>query len=263
MGSKLRASEGLRLNEIFTTVQGEGPNVGKLTQFIRFAGCNLTCPGWGVKTTLPSGKEVVGCDTPHAVFPELYKNDPVLTPEQVIERLRPEDEVPHLCITGGEPLLQPYGPLNTFFEALVDHRDYTVDLFTNGTFLLGRVPFFGQKNVFRSKVTVVMDYKLRGSGESGKFLTENLEYLIATDAVKFVVKDRTDFDEAVDAVNRFYEGSSWIRQTWLPQWMVGPVWGLMDPVELIEWTIKSGINFRLNLQTHKFVDIDEAERSWK
>ncbi len=59
----------LKISEIFCTIQGEGPNVGKPTTFIRCGGCNLRCPGWG-STTLPSGEVVGSCDTPYAVFPE-------------------------------------------------------------------------------------------------------------------------------------------------------------------------------------------------
>lgn len=45
------------LVEMFSSVQGEGPNVGESTLFIRFAGCDLRC-SW--------------CDSPHTWKPSAY-----------------------------------------------------------------------------------------------------------------------------------------------------------------------------------------------
>src|SRR5690606_41011242 len=55
-------------------------------------------------------------------------------------------------------------------------------------------------------VTVVMDFKLPGSGEFGSFNFDNLQWLQEKDAVKFVVKDRHDFETAVDLLNADHFG---------------------------------------------------------
>jgi len=95
------------LVEIFSSVQGEGPELGTSTLFVRFAECDLRC-AW--------------CDTPHswrrgprcrfevaagsARFEERENPVPIETLVAACERL----ELPRhrwLSLTGGEPLLQP------------------------------------------------------------------------------------------------------------------------------------------------------------
>jgi 7-carboxy-7-deazaguanine synthase len=80
---------GLRLNERFVSVQGEGTLAGVPSSFVRVAGCNLRC-SW--------------CDTPHTSW----------RPEGETVEL---DEIVgwcaegprHVVVTGGEPLL--FGPV--------------------------------------------------------------------------------------------------------------------------------------------------------
>lgn len=92
---------------MFSSVQGEGPEVGRRTLFIRFAGCNLRC-AW--------------CDTPHswhAAPHALLQRAPGAGFQKVANPLPLADvlsaasgllrAVPHefVSFTGGEPLLQP------------------------------------------------------------------------------------------------------------------------------------------------------------
>ena len=94
------------LNEVFASLQGEGRNTGRPVTFIRFAGCNLSCP-W--------------CDTDRsekfcATLPDLVK--------QVVEL-----EVPSVVVTGGEPSIQP--GLDELLIAL-KRRNFWIALETNG-----------------------------------------------------------------------------------------------------------------------------------
>ena len=109
----------MKLLELYTSVQGEGPNVGLPTTFVRFAGCNLRCPGWP-------------CDTPYSIFPEQWKEEfKEVTPADLYLYIK--HEVPHhICITGGEPFLQPHAELAELIANLTDSA-YTIDIFTNGT----------------------------------------------------------------------------------------------------------------------------------
>lgn len=77
---------GMRIAEIFRSVQGEGFLTGTPSVFVRTSGCNLRC--WF-------------CDTPYASWrPEGEQ----LSVDNVIERVL-SYEVAHVVITGGEPML--------------------------------------------------------------------------------------------------------------------------------------------------------------
>jgi organic radical activating enzyme len=105
----------LKLSEIFTSVQGEGPSAGAPCTFLRLAGCNLHCT-W--------------CDTPYTWDWQRFdygSEVQTLSIAQVLERL---GEPARLVITGGEPLLQQ--------RALVEllrllPRELPVEVETNGT----------------------------------------------------------------------------------------------------------------------------------
>lgn len=137
----------LRLNEHYVSVQGEGPNTGVMTQFVRFSGCNMRCPGWP-------------CDTQHAIQPALFKDDPKLEPLSILAQAdfsRASTGASHLCITGGEPFMQDRARLQELALAAIS-AGYTIDVFTNGSFEFPSWVTF-------SPVTIIMDWKLKGSGE--------------------------------------------------------------------------------------------------
>lgn len=113
-----RASYGVGLNrvvaiaETFDSIQGEGAWAGTPMFFIRFAGCNLSCP-W--------------CDTDHMATEALRVN-------QLVRRAM-ESGRGHVCITGGEPTHQP-DALADLVAALHDVQ-FVIHVETNGT---GEVP---------------------------------------------------------------------------------------------------------------------------
>lgn len=94
--------------EIFTSIQGEGCNIGKPANFIRFAGCNLNCP-W--------------CDTEWNK-PKLG----TLSIDEILDKL--DKGVRLVVLTGGEPTIQHSLPMlikELFAEG------YDVAMETNGT----------------------------------------------------------------------------------------------------------------------------------
>ena len=95
----------MKICEIFETVQGEGPNLGVPSLFIRTGGCNLRCQFKGE-----------ACDTPYAVFTnkQLDKKNPSLKygygvwhdmTVHTLSYLIAHQNIRHIVWTGGEPLL--------------------------------------------------------------------------------------------------------------------------------------------------------------
>ena len=96
----------MKVNEIFYSIQGEGFHAGEAAVFIRFAGCNLSCPF---------------CDTNHHPFKEMTEDEICAEVEKYPSRL--------VVITGGEPTLQLTASLVGKLHRL--HREVAIE--TNGT----------------------------------------------------------------------------------------------------------------------------------
>lgn len=227
----------LKVSEVFNTVQGEGPNFGWLTTFVRFGGCNLRCPNWG-STTLPSGKVVGCCDTPYAVFPEYRDQWEKVDPDTLYRRVV-EKGTTHVCITGGEPLLQNSEALASFARKLLN-SGYTIDLFTNGTYEL---PDWATSH----RVTVCMDYKMPSSGEFGKFQSENYRTLTKKDMLKLVIdpSSQEDWDEVYTVIRQ-------CTQFGLDKPSLGVIWE-RSLQELIDRVIEEKLDVRVAVQAHKLI----------
>ena len=125
-GSRTAAS----LVEIFASAQGEGPEVGRTTVFVRFGGCDLRCrwcdsPGTWRPTASCRVEDAPGA----ARFSEI--TNPI-EPQRVVEYVERLTRQPStwISLTGGEPLLQPAA-----LEAVVDElvsRGRRVYLETHG-----------------------------------------------------------------------------------------------------------------------------------
>jgi 7-carboxy-7-deazaguanine synthase len=218
----------MRLLESYSTVQGEGPRTGVPTQFVRFAGCNLRCPGWP-------------CDTEHAIEPSLFVNVAVKRTghEVAANYVRPWPV--NICITGGEPLLQKETDLRDLFDDLWE-SGHTIEMFTNGT---QPIPSW-----MHGRVRFMMDWKLPGSGEDmGKYQEvrlKNAKSLHPTDGVKFVVKNLDDLNEAFDT------WTSWQGDVPAQIW-VGAVWGEITDEDIVQYILDNVLPWNLNVQVHKHV----------
>jgi 7-carboxy-7-deazaguanine synthase len=96
------------------------------------------------------------------------------------------------------------------------------------------------------RATVIMDVKAPGSGMGGMTDLSNLARLRPTDELKFVIKDRADYEWS----------RSFILEHGLEdrcRVLLSPAFGLLLPEDLTRWMLKDGLRARLNLQIHKYV----------
>jgi 7-carboxy-7-deazaguanine synthase len=222
----------LRLLEHYTSTQGEGPNVGKLTQFVRFAGCNLKCPGWP-------------CDTPFSIEPALYRSEmqlitaPALAAKASVERGVTGAE--NICLTGGEPTLQPQGELYIFLSHLIQRGFTSFEMFTNGT-----RPF---DPALADLLQIVMDWKLEGSGEDpfNETRIENLKFLQMGDSIKFVIASQADLAMAHTLWQQY------IKDQLPVETFVGAAWDKMAPSHIVEYVKDNQLPWRLNVQVHNYI----------
>jgi len=204
----------LTVNEIFYSIQGESTRAGRPCVFVRLSACDLRC-SW--------------CDTPYA-FHEGHK----ASVDEVVAQVDAFD-CPLVEITGGEPLLQE--DVYPLMDRLLA-RGRTVMLETGGHRPVARVP---------AAVVKIVDVKCPGSGEADKNDWSNLARLEAHDEVKFVLKDRADYEFACDVVRR-HDLTSRCAAI-----LYSPVHGILDPKTLSEWMLADHVLARLQLQLHKYI----------
>ena len=223
----------LRLVEHYASTQGEGPRTGKTTQFVRFAGCNMTCAGWP-------------CDTPFAVDPAIYReNSYWREPSNLLNDavlMRSGTGANNLCLTGGEPFLQPNTLLEEF-TALAIAEGFEVEAFSNGSFVYS-------KDALRM-IDFMMDWKLDGSGEGDTRLENrrmNALNLQAGSGIKFVCKDEVDFNQAMGIYNELKDLVNPGVRFW-----AGSAWAVFPEREVVELILKNQLPWSLNVQVHNFV----------
>jgi 7-carboxy-7-deazaguanine synthase len=204
----------LTVNEIFYSVQGESTRAGLPCVFVRLTACDLRC-SW--------------CDTPYA-FTEGRK----MAVDEVVDAVEGHG-CPLVEITGGEPLLQD--DVYPLMQALVD-RGRTVLLETGGHRSIERVP---------AGVVRIVDVKCPGSGESGANDWSNLARLTPADEVKFVVKDRADYEWARAVLERHDLASR------CGAVLFSPVHGVLEPAALSAWVLADRLPVRVQLQVHKYI----------
>jgi 7-carboxy-7-deazaguanine synthase len=204
----------LTVNEIFHSIQGESTFAGEPCVFVRLTACDLRC-SW--------------CDTPYA-FHEGRK----MSIDEVLAEVD-RYPCPLVEVTGGEPLLQP--EVFPLMSRLLESGK-TVLLETGGHRSIEHVPV---------GVRRIMDVKCPGSNEAGRMDWSNLKRLTAADEVKFVIKDRTDYEYARDIVRRESLAGR------VAAVLFSPVHGVLESRALAEWILEDGLPVRLQLQAHKYI----------
>lgn len=203
----------LKINELFFSIQGESTLVGWPTVFVRTTGCNLRC---------------TYCDTKYSYHEGEFQSIPDL--------IREIQSYPakHVCVTGGEPLLQKeiYG----FMTQLCD-LGYTVSLETSGSKPIHQVD---------PRVLIVLDVKTPASGAADSFDLENLSVRSQQVEYKFVVNSESDFDWA----ENFCRQHDLFKKFKV---LYSPSFQEMDARRLADAILQHKSSARLQLQLHKYI----------
>jgi 7-carboxy-7-deazaguanine synthase len=210
-----RRADTLLVTEIYASIQGESTFAGVPFVLVRLARCNLRC---------------VWCDSEFT-----FKGGTRWTIASILAEIRGH-LLPHVLVTGGEPLLQP--PVHELMSRLCD-EEYTVLLETGGSLDISQVD---------PRVRRIVDLKCPGSGESDSNLWSNVAKLSMLDEVKFVVADRADYEWAREAIRR-EELPARVGAV-----LISPVHGDSKlPREIAAWLLADRLPARLQLQLHKVV----------
>ena len=204
----------LRITEVFCSLQGESRTIGRPTTFVRLTGCPLRCHY---------------CDTEHA-----FSGGELLTLSEILDRVR-RSGVPHVTVTGGEPLAQVEA--RQLMELLVE-AGFKVSLETSGALSIADID---------PNVSVVMDLKTPGSGETHRNLMENISLLKSSDQVKFVITSREDYEWARFQVDQFGLDRR------VDDVLFSPSFGEVQPTMLAAWILEDRLPVRMQLQLHKIL----------
>jgi 7-carboxy-7-deazaguanine synthase len=139
--------------------------------------------------------------------------------------------------------MQPEDLLAALAIDLLDLK-YTIDVFSNGS-----LKPFPDWMLLEEQVSVIMDWKLEGSGEAptgAGIRLSNLGKLTSKDNVKFVVAHEDDFDQAVSLwkdLSKLTSATFW----------VGCAWERYEEARLVERVLHENLPWRVNIQVHKMI----------
>ena len=163
----------IKVSEIFTSFQGEGPYIGTPATFLRLYGCNLNCQ-W--------------CDTDISTYEMLSVDDVA----EILMTQMEFNNINLLVITGGEPTLQ-MEEIKRLIKELPE--DIKIQLETNGSIF-----------EYLPEVEYVISPK-----EDKEKVFENY-YKYDNVFFKFVITCEEDIDEVISIKNKYgYDKTIWLQ----------------------------------------------------
>ncbi len=144
-------------------------------------------------------------------------------------------KVRYVTVTGGEPLAQP--DCLGLLKVLCD-TGYQVSLETSGAMDTIGVD---------ERVSVVLDLKTPGSGESSRNLYGNVSQLKPIDQVKFVICNREDYEWA-----RFKVEEYALRDK-VAELLFSASHAELESSQLAQWILEDELDVRLQIQLHKYL----------
>ena len=163
----------IKVSEIFTSFQGEGPYVGTPATFLRLYGCNLDCE-W--------------CDTDISTYEMLSVDDVA----EILLTQMEFNNIKTLIITGGEPTLQ-MEEIKRLIKELPD--DIRIQMETNGS-IFEYIP----------EIEYVISPK-----EDKERVFKNY-YAYENTFFKFVITSQDDLDEVIALKEKYdYDKPIWLQ----------------------------------------------------
>lgn len=210
----------LTVNEIYCSIQGESTWMGLPCVFVRLTFCDLRCNY---------------CDTAYAFYEGRKWTLPEIIEQVVAYRC------PIVEITGGEPLLQKN--VLPLMAQLCD-RGLTVLIETSGAHDISGID---------PRVHRIVDLKTPGSGECHRNNYENIAKLTKRDELKFVIGSREDYLWSKEQLEKFRltEKCGTV--------LFSPIFGRIEPRQIVEWILEDKLRVRFQLQLHKFIWAPETK----
>jgi len=203
----------LRVTEIFYSLQGESNSVGIPTVFIRLTGCPLRC---------------IYCDTAYA-----FTGGTKIEIAEIIAQAE-HYNTKYITVTGGEPLAQ--SACLELIKNLLD-KGFIVSVETSGAIDVSGMD---------SRAIKVMDLKTPSSGELGRNVYQNIQFLDSKDQVKFVIGNNEDYE--------------WSKVALIEYNLIGrceilfsPVMGQQNATELADKILQDRLPVRFQIQLHKLL----------
>ena len=163
----------IKVSEIFTSFQGEGPYVGTPSTFLRLYGCNLDCE-W--------------CDTDISTYEMLSVDDVA----EILLTQMEFNNIKTLIITGGEPTLQ-MEEIKRLIKELPD--DIRIQMETNGS-IFEYIP--------------EIEYVISPKEDKEKVFKNYYAY--ENTFFKFVITSQDDLDEVIALKEKYdYDKPIWLQ----------------------------------------------------
>ncbi|WP_436926039.1 7-carboxy-7-deazaguanine synthase QueE [Halosimplex amylolyticum] len=187
--------DGLPINELFYSLQGEGRLAGVPSVFVRTSGCNLRC--WF-------------CDSYHTSWEPTHA---WMDMDYVLAEIRSHSQANHVVLTGGEPMMHDRSV--ALLERL-EEAGYHTTVETNGTIYREAPIDLASISPKLASSTPTPERDPKGAGaweerhEERRIDIEALSRMVeAYDfQLKFVVTDSTDMPEIDDLVERIDDATN-------------------------------------------------------
>lgn len=204
------------VNEIFSSIEGEGIRTGYPVTFIRLFGCNIHCSY---------------CDTRYSCVGTDFKK---MSIDEIVEKVAQFGNK-RVTLTGGEPLI--HRDVDSLITTLWK-LGYEINIETNGTVFVGEYTHL-------DNVILTVDYKSLSSGQNNKMDFANFQVLREQDVLKFVVATKEDLEDMKQVVTIYNPNCNIF---------VSPVFGDIEPVQIVDFIKENNLqNCRVQLQLHKFI----------